>query len=452
MTYDPLISRGVSSSLPAAPSYWHATHQPMAQPPLHKKISTDYLIIGGGYTGLSAAITLAQAKQDVTLLDANSLGFGCAGRNGGFILSGSGRLSLSAIKDKWGHTVATGMQAEFDGAVGLLKKRITDFNMQVDLVEGPYLKLAHNVKQAEQLSASAKHLASNFNVPSTTLTPKDLSARFGIEGAYGGVELEGACLHPLKLASEYAKVAKELGATLFYDSPAIRIEKQKTGYLVTTPSGSVSAKHILIATNAYTPKRFHKSVDNKQFPVQSSIFVTAPLNDEQRASTGLTTPMSFMDTRMMKYYYRVLPDGRLLFGGRGAVKGKDADNATEKKRLYDAMVKSFPALKGIVMDYFWSGWVSVSLDSMPRIFVNSEASSNNAKRSAYSIGYAMGYCGSGVSFAAFAGQRLAQRMMGTSDVDLSLPIYQSPLKTYPFPNARRLALHGLYQWAKIAER
>ena len=432
MTYDPLISRGVSSSLPAAPSYWHATHQPMAQPPLHKKISTDYLIIGGGYTGLSAAITLAQAKQDVTLLDANSLGFGCAGRNGGFILSGSGRLSLSAIKDKWGHTVATGMQ--------------------VDLVEGPYLKLAHNVKQAEQLCASAKHLASNFNVPSTPLSSKDLTARFGIKGAYGGVELEGACLHPLKLASEYARVAKELGATLFYDSPAIRIEKQKTGYLVTTPSGSVSAKHILIATNAYTPKRFHESVDNKQFPVQSSIFVTAPLNDEQRASTGLTTPMSFMDTRMMKYYYRVLPDGRLLFGGRGAVKGKDADNATEKKRLYDAMVKSFPALKGIAMDYFWSGWVSVSLDSMPRIFVNSEASSNNAKRSAYSIGYAMGYCGSGVSFAAFAGQRLAQRMMGTSDVDLSLPIYQSPLKTYPFPNARRLALHGLYQWAKIAER
>ena len=168
MTYDPLISRGVSSSLPAALSYWHATHQPMAQPPLHKKISTDYLIIGGGYTGLSAAITLAQAKQDVTLLDANSLGFGCAGRNGGFILSGSGRLSLSAIENKWGYAVAKGMQGEFDEAVSLLNQRITDFNMQVDLVEGPYLKLAHNVKQAEQLCASAKHLASNFNVPSTT--------------------------------------------------------------------------------------------------------------------------------------------------------------------------------------------------------------------------------------------------------------------------------------------
>ena len=452
MTYDPLISRGVSSMLPAPKSYWHATHKVPTLPPLNKKVNTEYLIIGGGYTGLSAAITLAQAKQDVTLLDANSLGFGCAGRNGGFILSGSGRLSLSALEDKWGHTVAMGMQAEFDGAVNLLKKRITDFDMQVDLVKGPYLKLAHNAKQAEQLWASAKHLASSFNVSSALLSSKDLTTRFGIEGAYGGVKLEGACLHPLKLASEYARVARELGATLFYDSPAIYIEKQKAGFLVTTPSGSVSAKHILIATNAYTPKRFHESVDNKQFPVQSSIFVTAPLNDEQRALTGLTTPMSFMDTRMMKYYYRVLPDGRLLFGGRGAVKGKDADSAIEKQRLYNAMVKSFPALKGIAMDYFWSGWVSVSLDSMPRIFVNSEASSNNIKRSGYSIGYAMGYCGSGVSFAAFAGQRLAQRMMGTDKIDLSLPLYQSPLKTYPFPMARRLALHGLYQWAKVAEQ
>ena len=452
MTYDPLISRGVSSMLPAANSYWHATHKPPTLPPLNKKVNTEYLVIGGGYTGLSAAITLAQAKQEVTLLDANSPGFGCAGRNGGFILSGSGRLSLSAIEDKWGRDIAKAMQGEFDGAVHLLKQRIADFDMQVDLVEGPYLKLAHNPKQAELLCASAKHLESHFNVPSSPLSEKDLIARFGIEGAYGGVELKGACLHPLKLVSEYARVAKELGATLFYDSPAIRIEKHKTGYVVVTPSGAVFAKHILIATNAYTPKRFHDSVDNKQFPVQSSIFVTAPLSSEQRAKSGLTAPMSFMDTRMMKYCYRVLPDGRLLFGGRGAVKGKDADNASEKQRLYRAMVKSFPSLSGIAMDYFWSGWVSVSLDSMPRIFIDNEVSGNNSNRSSGNIGYAMGYCGSGVSFAAFAGQRLAQRMMGSNDVDLSLPLYRSPLKTYPFAKARRLALHGLYQWAKIAER
>jgi len=451
MTYDPLISRGVSSSLPVANSYWHATYSPNAISPLNKTLSTDYLVIGGGYTGLSAAITLAQAKQQVTVIDANSLGFGCAGRNGGFILSGSGRLSLSAIESKWDYNIAKGMQAEFDGAVNLLRKRISDFNMQVDLVEGPYFKLAHNEKQATLLGESATHLKTAFNVPSTPLSQDEITRQFGIKGAYGGVKVEGACLHPLKLASEYARVAKELGASLYFDSPALRIEKHKNGFVVTTPNGTISAKHLLIATNAYTPKRFHTSVDNKQFPVQSSIFVTAPLNEQQRTETGLTEPMSFMDTRMMKYYYRVLPDGRLLFGGRGAVKGKDASNASEKQRLYRAMIKSFPALTGIAMDYFWSGWVSVSLDSMPRIFIDGGDNSGPTSRS-YQCGYAMGYCGSGVSFAAFAGQRLAQRMMNIDSADWSLPLYQSPLKTYPFAKARRLALHGLYQWAKVAER
>ena len=387
MPYDPLVSHGVSPSQPLAESYWHATHKPETLPPLSKNISSDYLVIGGGYTGLSAAMTLAEAGQQVALLDANSLGFGCAGRNGGFILSGSGRLSLSAIENRWGYAVAKGMQAEFDGAVNLLNQRIADFDMRVDLVKGPYLKLAHSSKQANLLCDSAKHHESQFNVASTLLSQEDLTSRFGIKGAFGGVEVNGACLHPLKLVSEYARVAKALGASLYYDSPATRIEKHKTGYVVTTPNGSVSAKHILIATNAYTPKRFHDAVDNKQFPVQSSILVTAPMNEDS-----------------------------------------------------------------IAMDYFWSGWVSVSLDSMPRIFVDNDASNNNTHRSGSTIGYAMGYCGSGVSFAAFAGQRLAQRMLGTCDVDLSLPLYCSPLKTYPFAKARRLALHGLYQWAKFAER
>ena len=137
MTYDPLISRGVSSMLPAANSYWHATHKPPTIPPLNKKVSTEYLVIGGGYTGLSAAITLAQAKQEVTLLDANSPGFGCAGRNGGFILSGSGRLSLSAIEDKWGRDIAKAMQEEFDGAVHLLKQRIADYSVPVLSILSP---------------------------------------------------------------------------------------------------------------------------------------------------------------------------------------------------------------------------------------------------------------------------------------------------------------------------
>jgi len=102
MTYDPLISQRVSPSLPSPNTYWHATHSCVTPPALSQNCKTEYLIIGGGYTGLSAAITLAEAGKQVVLIDANKLGFGCAGRNGGFVLSGSGRLSLSAIEEKWG--------------------------------------------------------------------------------------------------------------------------------------------------------------------------------------------------------------------------------------------------------------------------------------------------------------------------------------------------------------
>lgn len=444
MQYDPLISQHVQPSLPAPSTYWHSTHNCVHYEALARDINTEYLVIGGGYTGLSAAITLAEAGKHVVLIDAHSVGFGCAGRNGGFILSGSGRLSLSAIEDKWGEGTAKGMQQEFEGAVKLLHKRIARHSMQVDLCEGPYFKLAHSAKHAKRLHHAASVQETKFGAKSTLLSQNDVERRFSINSTYGGVKVEGACLHPLKLADEYAKTAQGLGAQLYYNTPALDIRKDGSTYLVKTPSGNIRANNVLIASNAYTPKQFHNAVDNKQFPVQSSIFVTAPLTQKQQAETGLSTPMSFMDTRMMKYYYRVLPDGRLLFGGRGAVLGKHSEHPSEKARLYRAMIKSFPALEGITMTHFWSGWVSVSLDDMPRIFIDTKDND--------SLGYAMGYCGSGVSFAAFAGMRLAQRMLSNEDIDLSLPLYQSPLPTFPFATFRRVALRGLYQWAKIAER
>ena len=317
MTYDPLISQRVSPSLPSPNTYWHATHNCITPPALSQNCKTEFLIIGGGYTGLSAAITLAEAGEQVMLIDANKLGFGCAGRNGGFVLSGSGRLSLSAIEEKWGLSTAKAMQAEYEGAVSLLTSRIQHYAMRVDYTEGPYYKLAHTPKQAKTLQAAALHQQNQFNVPSTAFNKEDIQQRFSINNVYGGVRVDGACLHPLKLADEYVRIARSLGASLYFNTPALSIDKKANGYAVDTPDGEIKAKHILIASNAYTPKRFESMVDKKQFPVQSSIFVTAPLSEQLRSETGLNSPMSFMDTRMMKYYYRVLPDGRLLFGGRG---------------------------------------------------------------------------------------------------------------------------------------
>ncbi len=441
--YDPLVQTGVTPSLDTPQTYWHSTHQCAQQPSLSEQHTCDYLVIGGGYTGLSAAMALAEYGKDVTVIDSQQPGFGCAGRNAGFVLSGSGRLSLSAIEDKWDKTVAQGMRNEFDAAVSLLKDRIDRYDMQVDYVTGPYVKLAHSAKHARLLLKSATTAQDSYGVPFIPLSHGTVASRFGVQGMFGGIQVEGACIHPLKLVDEYTKVATSTGANLFYNTPALSITEPKQNrdsFKVATPKGDIYAQHILIASNAYTPIGFHNSVNERQFPVQSSIFVTAPLTEEQIARTKLSSPVSFMDTRMMKYYYRVLPDGRLLFGGRGAVAGKNANSNSEKQRLYKAMLKSFPALENIDVEYFWSGWVSVSLDSLPRIFTQ------NDNR----IGYAMGYCGSGVSFAAYAGNQLAKRMLD-QPVNDQLPIYKTPLPKYPFPQLRRTALRALYQWARVFE-
>lgn len=439
--YDPLISNAVSPLDKPPETYWHANHTPTYYHALFDNINCDFLVIGGGYTGLSAAITLAEHNQDVVLIDSHNVGFGCSGRNAGFVLNGSGRLSLHAIEQKWGKETALGMQQEFSAAVSLLNHRVQHYNMHIDAAYGDYIKLAHTPKHAQTMCHNAHIENTQYANTLRILSKSELARTHNIQGVYGGVAQKGLCINPLKLADEYARVAVECGAALYYQTPALSLQKSNNHYLVTTPKGRIRAKKVLIATNAYTPKQFHALVDGRQFPVQSSILVSAPMNNRQRQATGLTSTMSFMDTRMMKYYYRVLPDGRLLFGGRGAITGAKANHHSHQNRLRAAMIRSFPDLSDIPIDYYWSGWVSVALDSLPRIIT----SDNNQ------LGYAMGYCGSGVSFSAFAGKRLAERMLGVQ-VNQALPIYSSELVRYPLPFARRIALWALYQWARVVER
>jgi glycine/D-amino acid oxidase-like deaminating enzyme len=261
------------------------------------------------------------------------------------------------------------------------------------------------------------------------------------QNAFGGIRYhDGFGLNPLKLAWGYQKLAREAGVKIHCATPLLDWREENGLQIVTTPKAVIKAQKVVIATNGYTPRKFHAMVDERALPVLSQIIVTQVLSDEQLAQCNFLTDNVVMDTRALKYFYRKLPDNRILFGGRGAITGKGAEDPYYSERLLKVLKTSFPALQNIQYDYAWSGWISVSLDDMPHIHENEQRS----------VFYAMGYCGSGVSFSVQAGKRLAQKVAGQAVPQL--PIYTQSLKKFPLAPLRRVGQWGYFQYGKVKDK
>lgn len=443
--YDPVVSQHTPSHCSYPESYWATTVSTLPLPTLQQEVKADIAIIGGGYTGLSAAYRLAHHYgKSVVLLEANKVGWGCSGRNGGFALPGSGRLSVLQMQKKWGTDTAHAIHRQYQLALDTVQSMIESGNIDCDMIQGGYLKIAHTAAAAENMRQQVSQLGQEFGENLSFLTANELHERLVKPStAFGGVYYPDCfAVNPLKLAIGYSQMAQSAGAALYANSAVTGWQSSDGGHLLHTEKGSVAAKQVIIASNGYTPRQLHNTVDNRHFPVLSSILVTDPLTKEQQQAIGIHPGLMAMDTRALKYYYRLLPDGRLLFGGRGAIYGKDANKQLYRKRLLKALSQTFPQLSGIDARYFWSGWVSVALDSYPRIIHNQDTN----------IGYAMGYCGSGLTFSCQAGHWLADKMMGqlARDID-QLPLMQSPLPTYPMVGLRRMGLLAYYLWHSMLE-
>jgi glycine/D-amino acid oxidase-like deaminating enzyme len=197
---------------------------------------------------------------------------------------------------------------------------------------------------------------------------------------------------------------------------------------------------VVIATNGYTPKGFHSLTTDRTLPVLSQIIVTEPLSEEQLAACNFLTSNVVMDTRALKYYYRKLPDNRILFGGRGAITGKSADDPYYAQRLLSVLKTSFPALASINYNHAWSGWICMALDDLPHIYQNDEQS----------VFYSMGYCGSGVSFSVQAGKRMAEKV--AEQQVPNLPLYNKALPKFPFAPLRRVGQWGYFHYGKVKDQ
>lgn len=452
-TYDPLVHPTPGKGRDYAPSYWIGTAGPPPQDdgPLPGDTDADVVIVGSGFTGLTAAIFLAQNYGiRATVLEANRTSWGCSTRNGGQAQCASGRLKRSQWIERWGLDTALRMHQECVEGMENFTSLIKDIDC--DPQPGGHLYIAHRAKMMPGLEKEARLLRETFNYDAQLFDARTVKENYVNDREAAGAlhEPEGIGIHAGKLAFGYLKKARALGVKVHPATPVTGWATRKGVHYLQTPHGTVKTLAVGLATGGYTSQTLHAQLKNRVLPILSNAMVTRPLTPAEREACNFKTTQIITDTRILRHYYRLLPDNRLQIGSRSAITGIDAPKQKYEDKLYADMVRKFPPLKGIGIDYSWWGWVDVSHDMMPRIF------QPDASESLY---YALGYGGNGVMYSAQAGKRLAQWIAGDIG-ELNLPIFQSAL---PYPNIReliesayfapfrRLGQRFLYRWYHLKD-
>ena len=426
--YDPLVHATPGHGRDYAPTYWIGTagDPPPDDGPIDGDRDCDVVIIGSGFTGLTAAIALARDHGiKATVLEANRTAWGCSTRNGGQAQCASGRLKRSQWISRWGLDTALAMHQECLDAMQYFREMIADIDC--DPQPGGHFYIAHKPSIMPVLEKEAKLLRDTFGYDARIIDADSLRSRFVDDHEAAGAmhEPEGIGVHAGKLAFGYLRKARALGASVHPASPVTGISRQDGRFHVQTPGGVVRARAVGIATGGYTSQVLHRELKNRLLPILSNSIVTRPLSDDELDACGFRTHQVLTDTRVLRHYYRLMPDNRVQIGSRSAITGRDAPQQKYEQLLIDSLHRKFPALKDVGIDFSWWGWVDVSHDMMPRIFqpVPDEA-----------LYYAMGYGGNGVMYSAQAGRRLAQWIAGRTQ-GLELPIFRSKL---PYPNVREM--------------
>ncbi len=412
MSTDPKTSPELPDSL------WAAT-APAAPDcsPLAAERSADLCVIGGGFTGLSAAYHAAQAGADVVLLEAAEPGWGAAGRNGGQVIPGL-KLDPDELERRFGARRGARL-VEFAGAApdlvfDLVAKHGIDCSARRQgWVQGVHGRAALALEEDRVRQWQAR------GAPLEMLDREQVAALLGTDAYLAGLlDPRGGWLQPLAFARGLARAAQRAGASLRARSPAIRIERSAGGWSIATPSAGATAKQVLVCTNAYTADLWPR-LARSLIPVTSFQVATEPLPQEAR-SRILPQGHVSSDTRRLLRYFCMTPEGRLVMGGRGHL--REREDRARYAHIAASLRELFPAAAGARLDYFWSGRVAVTLDHLPKI---AELGPGIWSGSSYN--------GRGVAMAIAVGRLLAECAGGAAPDSLPLP-----------PSAPRpLPLHGL---------
>lgn len=428
------------------PSYWAASlpHSPELGAPLIGDREADIAIIGGGYTGLSTAYHLAKEYGlRAHVLEAHRIGWGCSGRNGGFASVGFGKSGPADWARRYGLTAAGDIFRQSREAVRLVRRILNEEAIDAEATPEGGLELAHRANRLPGMAAYAEDLARRFDFPIDILDKVRLQRDYlDSREAHGALLYgEGFALHALKYALGLAGAAQRRGAILHEASPVLAWSRDRGRHVLKTPQGNLRAERVVIAGNGYTGDRLHGVTRGRLLPVLSNIIVTRPLSEAEIAATHWRTQLKIWDSRNLLFYYRLLPDRRILFGARGGIEDSAASRAWHRAWLERRLGEMFPPLAGIGSEYFWNGWVCVTRDRSPHL----------GAVEAENVFYALGYIGNGVAPGTYCGRLLAERLAGRGEATRN-PLLEEDLPRFPFPALRRLYQRAIYLGFALADR
>jgi glycine/D-amino acid oxidase-like deaminating enzyme len=433
------LGKGPLASCSLQPFWWDGNDRRPSldgEPASALPQAVDVAIIGGGYTGVSAALTLAKAGRSVAVLDARCPGFGCSSRNGGLLGPSFHKLGYQGLQASVGEAAARNILSESMDALAFAKDLIDAEAIDCGFHAHGRFRGAARPAHYEELARQAEDLKAAVGLAFDMVPRSEQRQEIGSDLYHGGIIYhQDGHLHPARFHRGLGERAMAAGARLFAGAPVTALRGEGEGFELMVAGKRLAARQVLLATNGYTDKTFayHR---RRVIPLRSAMIATEPIG-ARRMQELSPKGRGFGDTSRLVLYYRPSPDGeRMVFGGRAF----DIDDRPDRyaRDLYRLMTRIFPQLHGIALSHAWSGTVAYTFDHAPHI------------GRAEGVHFAMGYCGSGVGRATYFGRKVALKMLGDPQGRTSLD--GLTFSTRPFYSGHPWFLPLVLRWHSWADR
>ena len=414
-------------------SYWEAnTNTDLKLEKLTTDTKSEIVVIGGGYTGLLCAINLIEKYNlDVILVEAGKIGWGASSRNAGFCCLPPSKMSYKKMQELYGKEETKRFYQNSVEGVYYTKDIIKEFNIECDVTGENNFVVAHHPNKFNQIKEQAEVYRNEFGIETKIYSKEEFqSIGHGGKEQFGAFSYKpGFAINPLKFVNGIAEHAISKKLKIYQNTLITKVEKNSGEYLLHSKEGNIRTKKIVVATNGFYQEGLIPEMNGKILPVISNIIVTRKLSEDELNLHNFKTYAPLANSKNLLYYYRKLPDNRILFGTRGDLEGSNQSNQMMAKKMETFLKRIFPKWEDVNIEYNWRGLIALSQKLTPSV----------GKIEDEEIYYGFGYSGVGVSSAPWTGKQLSKLVFSSNSKDLEISkVYKGLPKKFLFPKLRLL--------------